>query len=136
MKDYTKEQLEEMLHSKKPRLRAKVAHAGYGLDLLMSDKSLRVRNEALLYLVAKRKSLKSWIAENPEKCALLENRKTALSENNFKSAPVEATPLKPFESLMEQIAQANEKRVEPFGTREQLVAKAKEQADRIKNVSR
>ena len=55
-------------------VRREVASQGYALDLLAEDPSHLVRKEASRYLERRNLTLEQWVAENPDRCALPENR--------------------------------------------------------------
>ena len=126
--------LDILVNDQSAVVRKAVAKQGYGLDALFYDENIGVRNQASMYLVKKHISLKNWINENHNKCCLPENQKIVDSQNKINSTPTVKENFLP--SLMEKIAQANKKRSESFASCDEVVAKAKQQADKIFDTTR
>ena len=61
-------------------VRTCVADRGYGLDKLFNDSDPLVRQDVEFYLRGHNLTLEEWIAQNPDKCALDENKPTSKEE--------------------------------------------------------
>ena len=70
--------LDEMIKDRHALVRWNVVRQGFGLDLLSADKDKSVRMEVRDKLKSLGVSLEEWIKDNPDKCALPENRKKSL----------------------------------------------------------
>lgn len=66
--------LDRLVTDQDPSVRQKVAKQGYGLDMLVKDDIYHVRNAAQNFLSDQGITVGRWVRENPEKCALAENK--------------------------------------------------------------
>lgn len=82
--------LSRLVFDKASMVRAAVAGAGYGLDMLASDPAWAVRRTAAAALASQGKGhdLASWIAENPDKCALSCNQERTARRSAAYAEPV------------------------------------------------
>lgn len=66
--------LDKLVYDKERLVRIAVAQQGYGLDILIDDDDYRVRNAVESYIFFNYDNLEAWIAYNPDKCLLKENK--------------------------------------------------------------
>lgn len=65
---------DELVFDGVDNVRASVASMGYGLDILWGDESDLVCEAVDNYLLEHSLTIAEWIDQNPDKCALLENK--------------------------------------------------------------